>query len=188
MNSFSIESRKALETLKAGGTILYPTDTVWGIGCDATDPEAVKKVYDLKQRPYDQPMICLVSEVFMLKDYVDISEEAMDVIGFAEKPTTIIYHSPVGVAGNLIAPDGTLAVRIVYDEFCRQLIRELGKPLVSTSANLNGQPTPESFQEISEEILKGVDYVVNLYHHKKCNQPSSIVKLNKDGRAEVIRE
>lgn len=181
--------QNTVEALKKGHLIVYPTDTVWGIGCDATDSEAVKKVCTLKKRPDTKGLICLVSDIYMLERYVGtISDAAYDSIAFTDRPLTIIYPHATGIAENLSASDGSLAVRVVRDEFCRELIEKFGKPVVSTSANLSGQPTPGSFGEISDEILKGADYIVDLYHDKKCNQPSSIIKIGADGLVETIRK
>ncbi len=179
----------ALEVLRNGGIILYPTDTVWGIGCDATIPEAVEKIYRLKQRSETKSMICLVSRDAMLERHVTmVPDLAYDLIEMADKPLTIVYDKPKGVAENIIAEDNTLAIRVVRNEFCRRLIDRLKHPLVSTSANLAGQTTPRSFAEISEDIFKGVDYVVNLQRENVNTTPSSIIKLSEDGRVTVIRK
>ncbi|MDG5492368.1 L-threonylcarbamoyladenylate synthase [Psychroserpens sp. SPM9] len=183
-----LEVEHAYKTLKKGGLILYPTDTVWGIGCDASNYEAVKKIYKLKQRDDSKALICLVNNYSMLEKHVDtVPPIAYDILDVAIQPTTIIYDNPAGVAENLIANDNTLAIRIVKHSFCEQLIRLLRKPLVSTSANISGQPTPKSFEEISDDILKGVDYVVNLQDQKKDTKPSSIIKLGNDGIVKIIR-
>ncbi|WP_418603325.1 L-threonylcarbamoyladenylate synthase [Hwangdonia sp.] len=183
------EIKNVLQVLKNGGLILYPTDTVWGIGCDATNPEAVKKVYKLKQREDSKALICLVADDRMLKKYVKkIPEAAYSIIDISEKPITIIYDEAQHLALNLIADDGTIAIRIPNDDFCYQLSRKLNGAIVSTSANVSGQPTPKSFKEIAPAILKGVDYVVNLHHEKICDKPSSIIKLSNSGIVKVIRE
>ena len=183
------EVYKALEVLKKGGIILYPTDTVWGIGCDAGNFEAVKKIYALKQREETKFMICLVSGLQMLEKHVsEVPQMAYELMDYAVKPTTIIYDAPFNVAENLIAEDNSLAIRVTEDEFCRSLIRKLHRPLVSTSANLSGEKTPMNFEEISDVILKGVDYVVNLHRDKKGANPSAIIKLKNDGSVKVIRE
>jgi L-threonylcarbamoyladenylate synthase len=177
------------DILTKGGLILYPTDTVWGIGCDATNAAAVERIYTLKQRSNTKTMICLVANDFMLEQHVEkVPELAYDIIDLATKPTTIVYESPKGVAANLIAEDNTLAIRVASDQFCQFLIKKLKKPIVSTSANLAGHPTPNSFKEISPEILKGVDYIVNLGRDKVNNTPSSIIMLRNDGSVKVIRE
>ena len=182
------EVKNAAEVLKQGGIILYPTDTVWGIGCDASNPEAVQKIYQLKKRVEAKAMICLVADDRMLKKYVkEIPSAALDIIDITEVPTTIIYDEPLNLAENLIGDDKTIAIRIPDDEFCYQLLRRLNGALVSTSANISGQPTPKLFKEISNEILKGVDYVVDLHREKKAGKPSSIIKLSNNGMVKVIR-
>ena len=185
MNS---EIQKVVEILKEGGIILYPTDTVWGIGCDATHVDAVQKIYKLKKRVETKAMICLVADDRMLKKYVkEIPTAALDIIDITDVPTTIIYDDAQNLAENLIGEDNTIAIRIPDDEFCYQLLRRLNGALVSTSANISGKPTPKSFQEIDDEILKGVDYVVNLHREKKAGKPSSIIKLSNNGIVKVIR-
>lgn len=182
------EIQKTVEVLKSGNTIVYPTDTVWGIGCDATDENAVKSIYNIKKRADSKALICLVSDIAMLKDYVeDVPGKALEIIAKATRPTTIIYRNPIGIAPNLIAGDGSIAIRVARDIFCRELITAFGTPIVSTSANISGDPTPQSFKEISEAILKGVDYVVNLQHSKECGSSSSIIKIEEDGNVTVIR-
>ena len=183
------EINKAIQILKEGGLILYPTDTVWGIGCDASNAEAVKKIYNLKQREDSKSLICLVADDRMLKKYVkQIPEAALNILDVTDKPTTIIYDDAQNLAENLISRDGTIAIRIPDDEFCYQLCRKLNGAIVSTSANIAGKPTPKSFKEIASEVLKGVDYVVNLHHEKICNKPSSIIKLSNNGIVKIIRE
>ena len=158
---FKKEIDNAITILNEGGLILYPTDTVWGIGCDATNKDAVEKIFKLKKRSDKKTMICLVSNQFMLEQYVEkVPEPAYDIMDLSERPVTIIYDNPKDVADNLIADDNTLAIRVASDQFCQQLIRKFKKPIVSTSANIAGEPTPGNFSEISELILKGVDYVV----------------------------
>ncbi|NKI26284.1 threonylcarbamoyl-AMP synthase [Arenibacter sp. 6A1] len=189
MDDIRNEVNQCLETLSNGGLILYPTDTVWGIGCDATNEAAVEKIYALKQRANTKTMICLVANDFMLEQHVaKVPDLAFDIIDLASKPTTIVYESPKGVAKNLIAADNTLAIRVATDKFCQQLIQKFKKPIVSTSANLAGAPTPTSYKEISTEILKGVDYIVNLDRDKEKSAPSSIILLKNDGTVKVIRE
>ncbi|WP_341215585.1 L-threonylcarbamoyladenylate synthase [uncultured Wocania sp.] len=185
----NIEIKNTLQVLKNGGLILYPTDTVWGIGCDASNPKAVEKIYKLKHREDSKALICLVADDRMLKKYVKkIPEAAFSIIEISEKPITIIYDDAQNLASNLIADDGTIAIRIPDDEFCYQLSRKLNGAIVSTSANISSKPTPKSFKEIAPAILKGVDYVVNLHHEKICDKPSSIIKLSNSGVVKVIRE
>lgn len=183
-----IQLQQSLETLEKGNTILYPSDTIWGIGCDATNPRAVTKIYGLKKRNESKALICLVNSIKMLKEYVEfIPDQALKIISSAQKPTTIIYQNPRLFANNLLAEDGTIAIRVATSGFAHELITLLNKPLVSTSANISGEASPKSFKEISEGILKGVDYVVNLPNIKTDTRPSTIIKLNEDGTAHIIR-
>jgi L-threonylcarbamoyladenylate synthase len=186
---FKKEIDNAITILNEGGLILYPTDTVWGIGCDATNKDAVEKIFKLKKRSDKKTMICLVANQFMLEQYVEqVPEPAYDIMDLSERPVTIIYDNPKDVAANLIAEDNTLAIRVASDQFCQQLIKKFKKPIVSTSANIAGEPTPGNFSEISELILKGVDYVVNLEQKKINTSPSSIIKLGNDGTVKIIRK
>jgi L-threonylcarbamoyladenylate synthase len=188
-NRLANEIIKALQVLKQGGIILYPTDTVWGIGCDATNPEAIEKIYTLKKRNDSKSLVCLVADDIMLKKYVKkIPEAAFSIFEVSEKPITIIYDQAQNLANNLIAKDGSIAIRIPDDAFCYQLIRKFNSAIVSTSANISGETTPKSFKEIPNEILKGVDYIVDLPSGKKQKKPSSIIKLSNDGKVQVIRE
>lgn len=183
------EINKALQVLKTGGLILYPTDTIWGIGCDASNSEAVKKIYQLKQLEDSKALICLVADDRMLQKYVKkVPEVALNIIDITDKPTTIIYDDAQNLAENLIASDKTSAIRIPDDEFCYQLCRKLNGAVVSTSANISGTSVPKSFKEIASEVLKGVDYVVNLQREKICNKPSSIIKLSNNGLVKIIRK
>lgn len=168
---------------------MYPTDTVWGLGCDATNEQAVSKIFDLKKRVESKSLIQLVDSMTMLKAYVPrLPDNLQKVLNQAAKPTTVIYNDPVGLASNAVAKDATVAIRIVQQEFCQQLLQSFGKPIVSTSANISGQPTPNSFEEINPVILKLVDYVVDLPRSKESNEPSRIVKIHKDDTIEVLRE
>lgn len=183
------ELEEILTILKRGGIILYPTDTVWGIGCDATNPEAVDKVFKLKKRSDEKSLICLVNDFRMLNEYVEnVPEVAYDILKYAKKPTTIIYDEPIRVAENIIAKDNSLAIRVTKDEFCKKLIQKFRRPLVSTSANISGEKTPLIYAEIDPLILEGVDYVVNLHHERKSGKPSAIIKLKNDGSVKVIRQ
>jgi len=183
------ELNNTIKTLKQGGIILYPTDTIWGIGCDATNFEAIEKIYQLKQRLESKSLICLVSDLKMLNYYIEeVPEAAYDILKHVNAPTTIIYDKPIRVSKNLIADDNTLAIRIVKDGFCNQLIKRLKRPIVSTSANISNQSTPKSFKEINKEIVKGVDYVVNLSLENRASKPSSILKLSNDGKIKIIRK
>ncbi len=182
------EINKTIEVLTAGGLILYPTDTVWGIGCDATNVEAVQKVYKLKQREDSKALICLVANDAMLERHVlEVPDMAYDIMDLSTKPTTIVFDDPKGVAKNLVAKDNTLAIRVASDKFCQYLINKFKKPIVSTSANISGKSTPKQFSEIEEPILEGVDYIVNLERGKKAHTPSAIIKLSADGTVKVIR-
>ncbi|MBP2830587.1 threonylcarbamoyl-AMP synthase [Aquimarina sp. U1-2] len=189
MTDQSTEIEKTIAILKKGGIILYPTDTVWGVGCDATNAEAIDKIFALKEREESKSMICLVNDFKMLQQYVEeVPEVAYDVLKYASKPTTIIYDRPLRVAENLIAQDNTLAIRVARDLFCGKLIKKFKRPIVSTSANISGMPTPKNFEEISATILEGVDYVVNLPLQKKGAKPSSIIKIGNDSTVKIIRK
>ncbi|MCZ6594441.1 MAG: L-threonylcarbamoyladenylate synthase [Bacteroidetes bacterium] len=182
------EIEQTLVTLKRGGLILYPTDTLWGIGCDATNTAAVERVFQLKERAESMALICLVNDFKMLNKFIEkVPEITCELLKNPDKPTTIIYDGPIGVAQNLIADDNSLAIRVVQDDFCKKLIRKFGRPIVSTSANVSGEKAPQSFQEINQKILEGVDYVVNLHRNKKATKPSVIFKLKNDGTVTVIR-
>jgi L-threonylcarbamoyladenylate synthase len=183
------EIQNAFEVIKNGGIILYPTDTVWGIGCDATNTDAIAKIYKLKQREESKSMICLMNgEKMMYNVFKDIPEVAWQIWDLSEKPTTLILDNPRNIASNIIAEDRTLGVRLVKEPFCFKLMERMKKPLVSTSANISGQPTPIAFKDISPEILKGVDYVVNLYQDKISGKPSTIIKLSNDSQVKIIRK
>src|SRR3970040_45364 len=189
MGNLNEEVHKAFEVIQNGGIILYPTDTVGGIGCDATNPEAVAKIYKLKKRAETQSMIVLMNgEKMMYNVFKEIPEVAWQIMDLSENPTTIILDKPRNVAPNIIAADNTLGIRMVKEPFCFKLMEKMKKPLVSTSANISGQPTPKSFKEISPEIIKGVDYVVNLQRDKIAGKPSTIIKLTNDSQVKVIRK
>ena len=182
--------RKAIEVLKAGGIILYPTDTIWGIGCDATNEEAVKKVYDLKQREESKSMLILLDNPAKLQAYVqDVPDIAWDLIDLTETPLTIIFDGAKNLAPNLIGDDGTIGIRITEEPFSTNLCRQFHKPIVSTSANISGDKPPKNFSNISPEIKNNVDYVVK-YRQKenKAVKPSSILKLGRNGTIKIIRK
>lgn len=183
------EVAKALKVLQEGGIILYPTDTIWGIGCDATNTEAVKKIYALKQRDEAKSMIILLDLDNKLQGYVSqVPEIAYDLMEFAENPLTLVMPGAKNISPALIAEDGSIGIRISNHEFCKQLIQRLRKPLVSTSANISGQPSPKNFGQISPEIIDGVDYVVDLEQHDMSEKrPSTIMRLEADGRFEFLR-
>lgn len=183
------EIHNAFEVIQRGGIILYPTDTVWGIGCDATNAEAVAKIYAVKKRAETQSMIVLMNgEKMMYNVFKEIPEVAWQILDLSEKPTTLILDAPRNVAPNIVAADNTLGVRIVKEPFCFKLMERMKKPLVSTSANISGMPTPKSFKEISPEIINGVDYVVNLHRDKTSGNPSAIIKLTNDAQVKIIRK
>ena len=184
------ELEKSQQIIQKGGIILYPTDTIWGIGCDATNMKAVDKIYALKRRKESKSMIILLADIVQLNDYVyDVPSIAADLIKYIDKPLTIIYDGAKNLAKNLIASDGTVAIRIVKHEFCRSLIQRVGKPLVSTSANLSDTPYPLFFSHIPEIIKTKVDYIVNLEQHLQIiKKASTIIKLEKTGKYSVIRE
>ena len=183
------EVANALEVLQNGGIILYPTDTVWGIGCDASNEKAVAKIYELKKRAETKSMIVLVNgERLMHNTFKEIPEVAWQIMDLSEKPTTLVLDKPQNIALNLVADDNTLAVRLVKETFCYKLIEKLKKPLVSTSANISGNATPNTYSEISNEIKNGVDYIVNLSREKKCGNPSTIIKIGLDNVVKIIRK
>ncbi len=187
---FENDMIQCLEVLKNGGTILYPTDTVWGIGCDATNAAAVKKVYELKQRDDRKSMIILVGDEKDILKYVAAPDLAVfDFLEKQTKPTTIIFDGAVGLPGNLIAEDGSIAIRIVKDDFCRHLVKRFRKPIVSTSANRSGEETPKLFSEITTQIKEAVDHVVTWRQNDQTIAlPSQIIKWKKDGSYDVIRK
>jgi len=188
--NFENDIKSCISILKSGGIILYPTDTVWGLGCDATNEEAVAKIFSIKKRIESKSMIILVSSINEIPQYCNNTiAESESIIKDYTKPTTIIYQDAKNIASNLINQDGTIAIRIVKDEFCRRLIVEYGKPIVSTSSNISEAPTPSNFIEIEEEIKNSVDYIVEYRQFDtKKNAPSSIIKINKDGTKDIIRE
>ena len=180
---------QSLEILRQGGLILYPTDTIWGIGCDATNPDAVQKIFNLKQRPPTRSMIVLLADQRDINRYTSSSEPFItEYLDKTTKPTTVIYEGALGIAENLVNEDGSIAIRIVREDFCRHLIKRFRKPLVSTSANITGREAPQNYSEISDNILKGVDYIVKYRQHdtRKANA-SSLVRFNKSGEPTIIR-
>jgi L-threonylcarbamoyladenylate synthase len=189
MVNFEDDIRECLEVLRKGGIILYPTDTIWGVGCDATNDTAVAKVFQLKRREMAKSMIVLVQDVEELKRYVqDIPEPALKLIANPPNPTTLIFENGRNVAEKVINKDGTIAIRVVADPFCIQLIKTFGKAIVSTSANISGNVAPSNFNDISDEIKNGVDYIVK--HRQKdrgIRQSSTIIKFGKDGKPEILR-
>lgn len=183
------EVQKAGNILQAGGNILYPTDTIWGIGCDARRQESVQNIYRIKQRADFKSMLVLVDSISLLEDYVEsIPAKALEIINKTSKPTTIIYPNARNLASNLLAPDGSIGIRITSDPFCKELIEYLGYPIVSTSANISGEASPGSFHQISSSIRSQVDYVVDRRQDETASSsPSAIIKLEEDGSLTTIR-
>jgi hypothetical protein len=182
--------KNAIEVMKQGGVILYPTDTVWGIGCDATNAKAVAKVYKIKKRDDSKALICLVDSDARLQRYVrNVPNVAWDILDIATKPTTIILDGAINLAPNLIAEDGSIALRITKEPFSHELCYRFQKPLVSTSANISGEPAAANYNDISQELLDAVDYVCfSRRQEHKPHTPSSIIKLKEDGEVTIIRK
>jgi L-threonylcarbamoyladenylate synthase len=183
------EVTKALNVIQQGGIILYPTDTIWGIGCDATNTDAIKKIFALKQRDEAKSMIVLVDTENKLESYIkEVPSIAYDLIEYAENPLTLVMPGAKNISPALVSSDGSVGIRVAKHDFCQQLIQRLRRPLVSTSANISGRPSPQTFDEIEQEIIDGVDYVVNLeQHNMEKKKPSTIMRLNPDGQFEFIR-
>ena len=184
------EIQKAIEVLKEGGTILYPTDTIWGIGCDACNPEAVSRIYNIKKREDSKAMLVLVDSIDRIWDYVEeIPKVALEILEVNDQPLTIIYPGARGLAENLVAADGSIGIRITAEPFSMGLIRALRKPLVSSSANIAGSPPPANFRDISEEIRNNVNYIVNWKQDsREKRKPSGILKVSLNGAIEIIRQ
>jgi L-threonylcarbamoyladenylate synthase len=181
--------KKACQVMREGGVILYPTDTIWGIGCDATNEDAVRRVYEIKQRQDSKAMLVLVDSSVKVDFYVrDVPEVAWDLIDLADKPLTIIYSGARNLAANLLE-DGSVGIRVTNEDFSKRLCQQFRKAIVSTSANISGQPSPKNFSEISEEVKSAVDYIVGYRQEEMSNpKPSSIIKLDKGGVIKIIRE
>ena len=181
--------RRAVAVLRDGGVILYPTDTIWGLGCDASNPEAVAKIYELKRRNSSKSMISLVDSIEALEKIVpDLTEAVKSLLNESREPLTVIYPDPDGIAENLKAENGSAAMRITHEKFSNLLCKTFGGPVVSTSANYSGEPFPSRFEEIDERLRESVDYVVSFAREKNERQsPSRIVKIEKDGEITVIR-
>jgi L-threonylcarbamoyladenylate synthase len=184
------EVKKAFEIVQQGGIILYPTDTIWGIGCDASNTEAIEKIFALKQRAQEKSMIILLDTENKLESYVkDVPAIAYDLIEFAENPLTLVMPGAKNISPALIAGDGSVGVRVSKHPFCQQLIQRLRKPLVSTSANISGHPSPQNFMQISADIIEGVDYVVDIDQQDvSVKKPSTIMRLDPSGMFEFIRK
>ena len=188
-NHFKSFMEKIIETLKSGGTLLYPTDTIWGIGCDATNVEAINKIFEIKKRDQNKSMSILVDSAKRLQDLVDVPEIAWDLIDLSEKPMTLIYDNPKGLPKELLAEDGSIGIRLVDDLFLKKIISKMNKPLVSTSANFSGEKSPMKFADISKEIIEAVDFVAEENREKVSEfSGSSIIRIWADGRVKVIRE
>ncbi|HEX7869961.1 MAG TPA: L-threonylcarbamoyladenylate synthase [Chryseobacterium sp.] len=178
-----------IQILKSGGTILYPTDTIWGIGCDATNIEAINKIFDIKKREKNKSMIILVETEKRLQDLVDVPEMAWEIMDLSEKPVTLVYENPRGLPKELLAEDGSIGIRLVKDLYCKKLITKLNKPLVSTSANFSGDKSPLKFSDISKEIIDLVDYAVEENREVVSKYSgSSVIKIWSDNRIKVLRE
>jgi len=184
------EIKKTVEVLRSGGVILYPTDTVWGLGCDATNEQAVKRIFEIKKRADAKAMLVLIDNPGKLQSYVDeVPDIAWDLIEMTEKPLTIIYPEARNLAPNLIAEDKSVGIRVTSEDFSKKLCAQFRKPIVSTSANVSGEPTPSNFSQISDEIKSAVDYVVNFRQDELSQpKPSSIIKLGKGNIFQLIRE
>ena len=182
--------KKAVEVLKSGGVILYPTDTIWGIGCDATNPEAVKRIYEIKKREDSKSMLVLMENPALLERYVDdVPEVAWDLVEITTTPLTVIYRNAKNLAKNLIAGDGSVGIRFTKEKFTTQLLQRFRRPLVSTSANISGEKSPAFFDEISDEIKAAVDYIVEFRQDDRTPvQPSSIIKLGPGGEIDILRK
>ncbi len=180
----------ALEILQRGGLILYPTDTIWGIGCDATNEKAVAKIYEIKKRIDSKSMLVLIDNDNRIRQYVTaVPEIAWDLLDVSDTPMTIIYPDAKNLAENLISEDNSIGIRVTNEEFSQNLIKRFKRPIVSTSANYAGEPTPSNFSEISEKIKKEVDYIVNWKRKDKSkNKPSSIIKIGVDSQIKIIRK
>lgn len=181
---------KSVEILKNGGTILYPTDTIWGIGCDATNSKAAQKVLKIKKRPQNFSFIILVEKAARISEYVDqIPEITWDLLSGFDLPVTVIYPKAKNLPKNVIAKDGSIAIRVVKDEFCQKVIAKLDKPIVSSSANLSGEHSPVMFKDISDEIKKQVDYIVPIHQDKLSKtKASTIIKLKLNGEFDIVRQ
>ena len=185
---FVSSMEKIIKMLEAGRLLLAPTDTIWGILCDATNPQAVEQVYALKKRPDSKAMVCMVSDIEMLKKHLGDLPRKLDQYINDHRPTTVIYNHPKGIANNAIAQENTVAIRIVNHHFCTPLIQAFGKPLISTSANISGAPHPQKFSDIDIEILNGVDHIVAMDQEKTNGQPSRIIKIEPTGEITILRD
>ncbi|WP_242928520.1 L-threonylcarbamoyladenylate synthase [Pontibacter vulgaris] len=190
MKHFLKEVQAAEEELLLGNVILYPTDTVWGIGCDAENAEAVKKIYKIKEREESKSLIMLMTDIDMLRHYVkEVPVNFEEMLKQQDKPTTYVFSGAQNLPKELIASDGSIAVRLVEDEFCHRLIRQIERPLVSTSANISNEPSPKTFSQVSDKIKERVDYVVQWRQDEENEaSPSRIIRITADGKQEVLRD
>lgn len=188
--NYTDDIRTAVEVMNRGGVILYPTDTIWGIGCDATNPEAVKRVYEIKKRDDSKALITLVDSEAKIEFYVrDVPNVAWNLIDVSDSPLTLIYDGARNLAPNLIADDGSVAIRLTKEPFSSRLCRAFRRAIVSTSANVSGEPSPKTFSQISEEVLSAVDYVcTSRRNEREPHKPSSIIKIGADGEIKIIRK
>jgi len=177
------EIKNAIKTLQTGGVILYPTDTIWGLGCDATNKKAIQKIYTIKQRKENKALITLVSDKNMLRELTNYIPDT----DITSVPTTVIYQNINGLSDNLLERDGTAAIRIVQDDFCKQLIKKFGGAIVSTSANISGIKSPKQFSDITDDIINNTDYIVNLRQKERRENPSRIIKIEKNGSITKLR-
>ena len=183
------EINKVVTVLENGGIILYPTDTIWGIGCDAKNEAAIQRIYEIKKRIHSKSLIILLDDDRKLNRFVrEVPEVVWDILDYATKPTTVIYPEAINLPKNIVASDGSIAIRITKDDFCRKLIQQFKSPIVSTSANIAGDAAPKDFKDIAPEILKAVDHVVNLHAFEKNNEPSTIIKIGLKGELNIIRK
>lgn len=187
--NFEEDIQNCVEVIRAGGTILYPTDTVWGLGCDAMNETAIEKIFEIKNRPREKSLIVLLADARSVIQYVAAPHpDIIDIIEHFECPTTVIYESALGFPLNAVHPDGSIAIRVTADPFCKALIKRLQTPLVSTSANTSGASTPATFSQVSDEIKQGVDYVVKYRQEDDTTRPPSrLVRIKDDGSLEIIR-
>ncbi|MBL7717326.1 MAG: threonylcarbamoyl-AMP synthase [Flavipsychrobacter sp.] len=186
---FEEDIKNSVATLAQGGTLLYPTDTIWGLGCDATSAAAVERIFHIKQRPQEKSMIVLLAEPKDILQYVATPHpDIIDIVSQFDRPTTVIFQNAIDLAENLVNADGSIAIRIPADPFCKALLKRFRKPIVSTSANISGQPSPQTFAGVSNEIIQAADYTVRYRQDDtETRQPSRLVRLNDNGELEIIR-
>lgn len=188
--TFEEDIKRAIEVLRQGGIILYPTDTIWGLGCDATNEQAVRRIFEIKNRADSKSMICLVDSDARLQRYVrNVPDVAWDILAYATKPTTLVLDNAVNIASNLMAEDGSIGLRITNEKFSHELCYRFQKPIVSTSANISGEPSPQNYRDIADTIIQSADYVCwSRRQEHKPHEPSCIIKLKSDGEVKIIRK